>query len=73
MTLKSIAIKNLLRRKGKTGFILAGLVMARLGLGFPDIGVGHDILVYAVALTTTISGVAYLWRMHAVSPTGGEK
>lgn len=27
MTLKSIAIKNLLRRKGKTGFILAGLVI----------------------------------------------
>ena len=27
MTLKSIAIKNLLRRKGKTGFIMAGLVI----------------------------------------------
>lgn len=51
--------------------VLAGLVLARLGLGFPDIGVGHDILVYAVAVTTTISGIAYLWRMHAVSPTGG--
>ncbi len=50
--------------------ILAGLVMARLGLGFPDIGVGHDILVYAVALTTTISGILYLWRMYAASPTG---
>jgi cardiolipin synthase len=49
---------------------LAGLVLARLGLGFPDIGGGHDILVYAVAVTTTISGIQYLWRMHAVSPTG---
>lgn len=50
--------------------VLAGLVLARLGLGFPDIGTGHDVLVYAVAVTTTISGIAYLWRMHAVSPTG---
>ncbi len=53
--------------------VLAGLVLARLGLGFPDIGVGHDILVYAVAVTTTLSGIAYLWRMHTGSPTGGEK
>ena len=53
--------------------VLAGLVLARLGLGFPDIGVGHDILVYAVAVTTTMSGILYLWRMHAVSPTGKEK
>lgn len=50
---------------------LAGLVLARLGLGFPDIGVGHDILVYAVAVTTTMSAILYLWRMHAESPTGG--
>ena len=50
--------------------VLAGLVLARLGLGFPDIGMGHDVLVYAVAVTTTLSGLAYLWRMHAVSPTG---
>lgn len=50
--------------------VLAGLVLARLGLGFPDIGVGHDVLVHAVAVTTTLSGLAYLWRMHAVSATG---
>lgn len=50
--------------------VLAALVLARLGLGFPDIGVGHDILVFAVAVTTTMSGVLYLWRMHTESPTG---
>jgi cardiolipin synthase len=50
--------------------LLAGLMLARLGFGFPDLGVGHDILVYTVAVTTTVSGIAYLWRMHAVSPTG---
>jgi cardiolipin synthase len=50
--------------------LLAGLMLARLGFGFPEIGVGHDILVYAVAVTTTTSGVAYLWRMHVLSPTG---
>jgi len=50
--------------------VLAGLVLSRLGLGFPDIGAGHDILVYAVAVTTTISGMLYLWRIYAVSPTG---
>ena len=50
--------------------VLAGLVLARLGLGYPDIGVGHDILVYAVAVTTTLSGLIYLWRMHTMSPTG---
>lgn len=53
--------------------VLAGLVLARLGLGFPDIGVGHDILVYAVAATTTLSGIAYLWRMHAVSANGAPR
>jgi len=50
--------------------VLAALVLARLGLGFPDIGYGHDILVYAVAVTTAVSGMLYLWRMYAVSPTG---
>jgi cardiolipin synthase len=50
--------------------VLAGLVLARLGLGYPDIGIGHDLLVYAVAITTTISGMLYLWRMYRVSPTG---
>jgi cardiolipin synthase len=50
--------------------VLAGLLLARLGLGFPELGFGYDILIYIVAATTTISGVAYLWRMHTVSPTG---
>lgn len=50
--------------------VLAGLLLSRLGLGFPELGIGYDILIYTVALTTTISGIAYLWRMHTVSPTG---
>ena len=69
---RKTAMKPLMISKLNTmlQIVLAGLVLARLGLGFPDIGVGHDILVYAVAVTTTISGILYLWRMHAVSPTG---
>lgn len=50
--------------------LLASLMLAQLGFGFPHLGAGRDILVYTVAATTTISGIAYLWRMHAVSPTG---
>jgi cardiolipin synthase len=69
---RTTAMRPLLISKLNTTLqiVLAGLVLARLGLGFPDLGSGHDILVYAVAVTTTISGIAYLWRMHAVSPTG---
>jgi len=69
---RETAMKPLMISKLNTmlQIVLAGLVLARLGLGFPNIGIGHDILVYAVAVTTTISGIAYLWRMHAVSPTG---
>ena len=69
---RTTAMRPLLISKLNTTLqiVLAGLVLARLGLGFPNIGLGHDILVYAVAITTTISGIAYLWRMHAVSPTG---
>lgn len=48
--------------------ILAGEVLARLGIGFPDLGIGHDALIYAVAATTLISGLAYLIRMG----TGGD-
>lgn len=50
--------------------MLAALVLSRLGFGFPDIGIVHDILVYAVVTATAISGLAYLWRMHKGSPTG---
>jgi len=50
--------------------VLAGFVLARLGFGFPDLGVGKDILVYGVALTTIVSGVAYLRRMGAGKPRG---
>ena len=66
------AMHPLLVSKLNTSFqiVLAGLVMARLGLGWPDIGIGLDILVYAVAVTTIVSGSAYLWRMRTGSATG---
>lgn len=48
--------------------VLATLVLARLAFGFPDIGIGHDIMVYAIAVTTVVSGAAYLRRMVT---TGG--
>ena len=76
---RQTAMKPLMISKLNTALqiVLAGLVLARLGLGFPDIGVGHDILVYAVAVTTTISAILYLWRARAESltgaPPGGEK
>ncbi len=76
---RETAMKPLMISKLNTALqiVLAGLVLARLGLGFPDIGVGHDILVYAVAVTTTISAILYLWRARAESltgaPPGGEK
>ncbi len=76
---RQTAMKPLMISKLNTTLqiVLAGLVLARLGLGFPDIGVGHDILVYAVAVTTCISAILYLWRARAESPTGappgGEK
>jgi len=50
--------------------LFAALVMARLGLGWPDIGIGHDLLVYAIAVTAVVSGSAYLWRLHTGSATG---
>lgn len=48
--------------------VLASLVLAQLGIGVPRLGVGQDLLVYAVAATTVASGTAYLVRMG----TGGE-
>ena len=53
--------------------VLASLVMARLGIGFPDIGIGQDMLVYGVAVTTVWSGSAYLWRLHKGSVTGAPR
>jgi cardiolipin synthase len=40
---------------------LAGIVLARLGLGFDDHGLG-TLLIWAVAATTVASGAAYLVR-----------
>jgi cardiolipin synthase (CMP-forming) len=40
---------------------LVVVVLARLGLGIPDLGLGR-LLIYAVAATTVISGAAYLVR-----------
>ena len=69
---RTVAMRPLLVSKLNTSFqiVLAALVMAQLGLGWPDIGIGRDILVYAVAVTTLVSGSAYLWRMHTGSATG---
>lgn len=69
---RTAAMQPLLVSKLNTSFqlVLAALVMAQLGLGWPDIGVGRDILVYAVAVTTVLSGSAYLWRMRTGSVTG---
>ncbi len=69
---RTAAMRPLLISKLNTSFqiILAALVMAQLGLGWPDIGIGRDILVYAVAVTTIVSGSAYLWRMRTGSVTG---
>jgi len=69
---RTAAMRPLIVSKLNTSFqiLLAALVMAQLGLGWPDLGVGRDILVYAVAVTTVVSGSAYLWRMRAGSVTG---
>lgn len=70
---RTSAMRPLLISKLNTSLqiILAALVMARLGLGWPDLGIGYDILFYAVAVTTVASGSAYLWRMGTGSATGG--
>jgi len=69
---RTAAMRPLLVSKLNTSFqiVLAALVMAQLGLGWPDLGVARDILVYAVAVTTLVSGSAYLWRMRTGSVTG---
>jgi cardiolipin synthase len=69
---RTTAMRPLLISKLNTSLqiLLAGLVMARLGLGWPDIGIGLDVLVYAVAVTTFASGSAYLWRMRTGPATG---
>lgn len=68
---RTAAMRPLLISKLNTSFqiVLAALVMAQVGLGWPDLGIGHDILVYAVAVTTVVSGSAYLWRMRTGSVT----
>lgn len=69
---RTTAMRPLLISKLNTSLqiVLAGLVMARLGLGWPDIGIGYEILIYIVAVTTFASGAAYLWRMRTGSVTG---
>jgi cardiolipin synthase len=69
---RTAAMQPLLISKANTvlQIVLAALIMARLGLGWPEIGIGLDILVYGVAVTTTWSGAAYLWRLHRGSVTG---
>jgi cardiolipin synthase len=69
---RTIAMRPLLISKLNTSFqiVLAALAMAQLGLGWPDIGIGFDVLVYAVAVTTFASGSAYLWRMRTGPATG---
>lgn len=51
--------------------VLAALVLAQLGIGGPDLGIWRDILVYAVAATTLVSGIAYLARMGTGSDSAG--
>lgn len=53
--------------------VLAALVLAQLGIGFPDIGVGRDVLIYAVATTTVVSGIAYLVRMGTGGAGAGDR
>jgi cardiolipin synthase len=68
---RTAAMRPLLISKLNTSFqiLLAALVMAQIGLGWPELGVGRDVLIYAVAVTTVVSGSAYLWRMRAESVT----
>ncbi len=68
---RSAAMRPLLISKLNTALqiILAALVLARLGIGFPPAGVWQDVLVYAVAATTAISAVAYLVRMGTGNPS----
>lgn len=69
---RTSAMRPLLISKVNTALqiLLASLVMARLGIGWPDIGVALDILVFGVAITTSWSGVAYLRRLRKGSVTG---
>ncbi len=68
---RTAAMRPLLISKLNTALqiILAALVLARLGLGFPPAGLWLDVLVYAVAATTVISAVAYLVRMGTGGPS----
>lgn len=68
---RSAAMRPLLISKLNTALqiILAALVLARLGIGFPPAGIWQDILIYAVAATTVISAIAYLIRMGTGSPS----
>lgn len=69
---RTAAMRPLLVSKLNTvlQILFAALVMSRLGLGWPHIGIAHDLLVYAIAVTAVASGSAYLWRLHRGSATG---
>ena len=61
---RRIAMRPMFISKINTGLqiVLAGYVLAWLGLKFTDHGV-TDALVYAVAAATILSGAAYLYRL----------
>ena len=70
---RRIAMRPMFISKINTGLqiILAGYVLAWLGLEFTDHGV-TDVLVYAVAAATFLSGAAYLRRLLAGHGRGDE-
>ena len=71
---RRVAIRPLIVSKLHTGLqiVLAGYVLAQLGLGFSDFG-ATAILVYAVGLTTVLSASAYLWRFHKEGALGAQR
>lgn len=68
---RTAAMRPLLISKLNTllQIVLAAVVLARLGVGFPPAGPWQDILVYTVAATTVISAFAYLIRMGTGNPS----
>ncbi|MEE8443773.1 MAG: CDP-alcohol phosphatidyltransferase family protein [Alphaproteobacteria bacterium] len=72
---RRIAMRPMIISKINTGLqiVLAGYVLAWLGLEFTDHGV-TDVLVFAVAAATFLSGAAYTYRLltgHGRGKNGG--